>query len=108
MDGEASAKQLPPPRGSPGAAHVRSLDHLCRLQQQGFRDCETEGSCGLEIDCEREPGRVFKWQFGWIRPFQDTSDQSRRALEAAAQVGTVGHEAAVANEKSELVDGGQE
>src|SRR5260221_14340001 len=83
----------------------RSFDNVVCLRQQQRRYRESEVFCGLEIDDQRELRRLFERQIGGLCPVENARNEGGYPAVALAFIRTVRHQAAVMDQKAELIDG---
>jgi hypothetical protein len=57
------------------------LNDLVRADQQGLRDREAEGFCGLQVDHQLELGGLLNREISGLRTFEDLVDEDRSPLE---------------------------
>jgi hypothetical protein len=73
------------------SGHARvSLDHLVSDGEQRVRDGQTERLCGLEVDGERELGRLDDRQIGRFLAPEDAAGIPRTALVAPVSILSAG------------------
>src|SRR6266550_1956296 len=60
--------------GAPVDPKVALIDHLVGDREQRRRHVEAEGSCGLEVDEQFEPGRKLHRQVAGLLTFEDAID----------------------------------
>src|SRR6266516_3456473 len=85
--------------------HSCSFDHLVGLGEQRGRHVEAERLCGLEVENKAKAGRLLERQFSGNRSFENGVYEGCQTVETLIQIRTIRHQAAVADEEVELIDG---